>query len=154
MADHLIDRRLGNAAADREPLAVAGAMAACGRDGPRARITAELIDARTGFHLWSQTYDRDLKKILALQAEIAAAVTKSLKTTLLADATTIIEIGNTSIPEAQRRIGLCSRTRVSRILEGSGGIRPCPVIVAQLGRRSAAVRPLLCLDGADRRRSC
>ena len=35
------------------------------KQGDRARITAQLIDANDGYHLWSQTYDRELKDIFA-----------------------------------------------------------------------------------------
>lgn len=49
------------------------------KQGDRARITAQLIDANDGYHLWSQTYDRDLKDIFAVQDEIAAAVADELK---------------------------------------------------------------------------
>jgi TolB-like protein/tetratricopeptide (TPR) repeat protein len=70
------------------------------KDGNQVRITAQLINAATGFHLWSHTYDRDLKNVLTLQAEIATAVTMALKATLLADAAAIIEIGGTQIPAA------------------------------------------------------
>ena len=70
------------------------------KDGNQVRITAQLINAVTGFHLWSHTYDRDLKNVLALQAEIAAAVTNALQATLLADAATAIEIGGTQNPAA------------------------------------------------------
>jgi TolB-like protein len=70
------------------------------KDGNHVRITAELINALTGFQLWSQTYDRDLKSVLALQTEIATAVTKALQATLLADAATAIEIGGTQNPAA------------------------------------------------------
>lgn len=49
------------------------------KQGDRARITAQLIDASNGYHLWSQTYDRDLKDIFATQDEIAAAVADELK---------------------------------------------------------------------------
>jgi TolB-like protein/Tfp pilus assembly protein PilF len=70
------------------------------KDGNQVRITAQLINATTGFHLWSQTYDRDLKNVLALQWEIATAVTKALKATLLTDAATSIEIGGTQNPAA------------------------------------------------------
>ncbi|HEY4972327.1 MAG TPA: hypothetical protein VII41_01895, partial [Steroidobacteraceae bacterium] len=70
------------------------------KDGNHVRITAELINALTGFQLWSQTYDRDLKSVLALQTEIATAVTKALQATLLADAATTIEIGGTQNPAA------------------------------------------------------
>jgi serine/threonine-protein kinase len=70
------------------------------RDGLHVRITAQLIDAKTGFNLWSHTYDRDLKSVLALQTEIATAVTKALQASLLSDAATNIEIGGTAIPTA------------------------------------------------------
>jgi len=70
------------------------------KDGNQVRITAQLINASTGFHLWSQTYDRDLKNVLALQTEIATAVTKALQATLLADDAAIIEIGGTQNPAA------------------------------------------------------
>ena len=70
------------------------------KDGNQVRITAQLINASTGYHLWSQTYDRDLKNVLALQTEIATAVTKALKATLLTDAATTIEIGGTQNPAA------------------------------------------------------
>ena len=40
------------------------------RSGDRVRITAQLIDALTGNHLWAERYDRDLKDIFALQDEI------------------------------------------------------------------------------------
>lgn len=53
------------------------------RQGERVRIVAELINAADGRELWSQTFDRDLKDIFAVQAEIAGAVATSLKLTLL-----------------------------------------------------------------------
>jgi TolB-like protein len=70
------------------------------KDGSHVRITAQLINAVTGFHLWSQTYDRDLKDILKLQTEIALAVTRALQATLLADAAAKIELGGTQNPQA------------------------------------------------------
>jgi TolB-like protein/tetratricopeptide (TPR) repeat protein len=70
------------------------------KDGNQVRITAQLINASTGFHLWSQTYDRDLKNVLTLQTEIATAVTKALQATLLADVAATIEIGGTQNPAA------------------------------------------------------
>ena len=45
----------------------------------RVRITAQLINVGDGFHLWSQTFDRDLKDIFAVQEEIARAVVAGLK---------------------------------------------------------------------------
>ena len=48
----------------------------------RVRITAQLIDASNGFHVWSQTYDRDLKDIFAIQDEIANAIAGELQVKL------------------------------------------------------------------------
>jgi TolB-like protein len=49
------------------------------------RINVQLIDAVTGFQLWSKTYDRDPGDVLKLQTDIAAAVAQALKVTLLGD---------------------------------------------------------------------
>ena len=51
--------------------------------GNRVRITAQLIEARTDTHLWSESYDRTLDDIFAIQDEIAADVVDALKITLL-----------------------------------------------------------------------
>lgn len=56
------------------------------KSGNRLRITAQLIDARTDKHLWSETYDRSLDDIFAVQDEIAAAVVGQLKVALLGEA--------------------------------------------------------------------
>jgi TolB-like protein len=70
------------------------------RDGNHVRITAQLINASTGFNLWSHTYDRDLVDVLKLQSEIADAVAGALKITLLGDIATRIELGGTHNPAA------------------------------------------------------
>ena len=56
--------------------------------GTEVRITAQLIDARADRQLWSETYDRPLVNIFALQDEIAAAVVSQLKLKLLGATTT------------------------------------------------------------------
>jgi adenylate cyclase len=48
------------------------------RSGEKVRITAQLIDAMTGYHLWAERYDRDLKEIFALQDEIALKILKTI----------------------------------------------------------------------------
>ena len=53
------------------------------KQGDRVRIVAELINAPDGSELWSRTFDRELKDIFAVQAEIAEAVSSSLELTLL-----------------------------------------------------------------------
>lgn len=70
------------------------------RSGNTVRITTQLINAVTGFHLWSQTYDRDLEDVLKLQTEIATAVAGALKVTLLGDEAARIELGGTHNPAA------------------------------------------------------
>jgi TolB-like protein len=50
--------------------------------GNALRITAQLVRAVDGFHLWSKTYDRELKDIFAVQKDIATAVANELKATL------------------------------------------------------------------------
>ena len=64
------------------------------------RVTTQLINAVTGFHLWSKTYDRDLGDVLKLQAEIATTVASALKVTLLGDEAARIELGGTHNPAA------------------------------------------------------
>jgi len=51
----------------------------------RVRITAQLLDAANGFHRWSETYDRELTDILAIQTEIAAAIADALRVNLSAE---------------------------------------------------------------------
>jgi TolB-like protein/Tfp pilus assembly protein PilF len=70
------------------------------RSGHTVRITTQLVNGVTGFHLWSQTYDRDLGDVLKLQTEIANAVASALKVTLLGDVTAKIELGGTRNPAA------------------------------------------------------
>src|SRR5882762_8539266 len=49
------------------------------REGNRIRITAELINTRNGFHLWSETYERELQDVFALQDEITRSIVDALK---------------------------------------------------------------------------
>jgi serine/threonine protein kinase/tetratricopeptide (TPR) repeat protein len=70
------------------------------RSGHAVRINTQLINAVTGFQLWSQTYDRDLGEVLKLQTEIANAVASALTATLLGDVSAKIELGGTHNPTA------------------------------------------------------
>jgi TolB-like protein len=70
------------------------------RSGHTIRVTAQLNDALTGYHLWSQTYDRDLGDVLKLQTDIATAVANALKVTLLGEVASRTEIGGTRNPSA------------------------------------------------------
>ena len=55
------------------------------RAGNELRITAQLINIADGYHLWSETYDRELKDIFVIQDEIALAVADKLKLTLVGE---------------------------------------------------------------------
>lgn len=59
------------------------------RDGNLIRVSASLIDAKTGFKTWSETYDRKLDDIFAVQQGIAAAVAQALQ----------IELGGDELPQ-------------------------------------------------------
>jgi adenylate cyclase len=52
------------------------------KEGGRVRVTAQLIDAKSGRHLWADHYDRDLKEIFAIQDEITIKIIKALRLTL------------------------------------------------------------------------
>lgn len=64
------------------------------------RVTAQLNNAVTGYHLWSQTYDRDLGDVLKLQTDIANAVANALRVKLLGNVAAKIEVGGTRNPAA------------------------------------------------------
>ena len=49
------------------------------RQGDKVRITAQLIDAESGFHLWSESFDRELQDVFAVQNEIAREVAAALQ---------------------------------------------------------------------------
>jgi TolB-like protein/Tfp pilus assembly protein PilF len=49
------------------------------RSGGRVRISAQLLHAPTDTHLWAESYDRDMRDILALQAEVASAIAKAIQ---------------------------------------------------------------------------
>jgi len=70
------------------------------RAGNTVRITVQLINALSGFHIWSQTYDRNLTDILKVQTEVATSVAQELKLRLSEDTSAQLELGSTSNPEA------------------------------------------------------
>jgi TolB-like protein/Tfp pilus assembly protein PilF len=70
------------------------------RQGDKVRITAQLIDARNGFHVWSQTYDRKLEDIFAIQDEIARAIGDELKVKIASPASPGTESAGTRNLEA------------------------------------------------------
>jgi TolB-like protein len=66
----------------------------------RVRVTAQLIEADTGYHLWSETYDRELDDIFAIQDEISAAIVAALSETLGLASTAAPQVAAVTNPEA------------------------------------------------------
>ena len=68
--------------------------------GARVRITAQLIDASNGYHLWSESYDRELCDVFDIQAEIAQKMAVALRGTLSREERALIGRGGTANGEA------------------------------------------------------
>lgn len=91
----------------------------------RVRVTVHLINAADGYHLWSQTYDRELKGIFAIQSEIAAAITEELKLHLTAQQKLAAEVvpptTNLAAYEAyllgRHRLNLGQRESIAQAIE-------------------------------------
>jgi TolB-like protein/tetratricopeptide (TPR) repeat protein len=66
----------------------------------KVRITAQLIDAQTGFHVWSETYDRELKDVFAIQDEIARSIGDEMKVKIVGTGSNAGGSGRTTNPEA------------------------------------------------------
>jgi len=64
--------------------------------GAQVRITAQLIQVDNGFHLWSETYDRELTDVFAIQDEIANEILKQLRSKLLTEDVVVAEAKRTS----------------------------------------------------------
>jgi TolB-like protein len=72
------------------------------KDGTQLRITTQLINGRSGAHLWSRTYDRELKDVFALQEEVAKDVAKALSIKLDVGDLPRIQGGTTNVEAYDR----------------------------------------------------
>lgn len=91
------------------------------RAGDRVRITAQLIRASDGFHVWSEVYDRTLDDIFAIQDEIAGKVGSALSASLLGDTTGTQFAGvTTADPDAY---DLYLQARKARATYSYGGLQ-------------------------------
>jgi adenylate cyclase len=70
------------------------------KSGDQVRITAQLINVEDGFHIWSETYDRKMEDIFALQDDISLKITEKLKITLAGDQNSVSDKKRTSNMEA------------------------------------------------------
>lgn len=73
------------------------------KSGERVRVTAQLVDAKNSAHVWSHTYDRDLKEVLSVQADIAAAVAEALEITLEGAGVSGARAAHSASPQAFER---------------------------------------------------
>jgi serine/threonine-protein kinase len=74
------------------------------KQGERVRIVAELINAVDGRELWSETYDRDLKDVFAVQSEIAKSVAEQMKVKLLGETVRSDAAGSSQNPAAHNAV--------------------------------------------------
>lgn len=70
------------------------------RSGQRVRVTAQLIDASTDRHLWAHSYERDLRDVLTLQAEVAGAIVNEVNGKLTPQQRTRVTTPRPANPEA------------------------------------------------------
>jgi adenylate cyclase len=91
--------------------------------GNRVRITAQLIDANTGGHLWAERYDRDLTDIFTVQDEVTGQIVTALKVTLTPTEKSLIATGGTTNAEAHdcvlRARQLLSRAFTREVVENA-----------------------------------
>ena len=96
------------------------------KSGDRVRITAQLIDSKTGGHVWADRYDRDLTDIFAIQDEISKAIVAALRVKLLPEEKKAIETRGTSSVEAYN-LYLMARQQWTDL--GMGDVRRQEMIV-------------------------
>jgi len=67
------------------------------RSGDRLRVSAQLVNAADGYHLWSRQYDRELKDLFAIQEEIAHLIAQSLEVTLDSESQPLVRGGTENV---------------------------------------------------------
>jgi adenylate cyclase len=105
--------------------------------GSRVRITAQLIDGRSGGHVWAERYDRDLTDIFGIQDEISKAIVDALKLKLLPAEKKAIEQRGTTSAEAYNLYLMARKYWVS----GNYGDRRREDRVVRLCRRAVEIDP-------------
>jgi len=102
------------------------------KGGSTLRITAQLIDSQTGFHMWSETYDRDASDVLKVQDDIAGAIATALHTRL----------GGSEAAQAGRSLPMTGPSPVTRSSARPGQGAPSPTCYGPCGTpRSATPSP-------------
>jgi len=88
------------------------------RAGDRVRITVQLIDASSERHLWGKSYERDMKEVLALQGEVAAAIVDEIQVSVTPQEETRLRDARAVNPEAYEAY-LKGRYLIERRTEGT-----------------------------------
>jgi TolB-like protein len=92
------------------------------RSGARVRVTAQLIDATTGTHVWAERYDRQLEDVFALQDEVAQQIVSALAIQLTSDEEARLARSERTTPEAYdallRGLELLRRFTPTTIVQG------------------------------------
>jgi TolB-like protein/tetratricopeptide (TPR) repeat protein len=103
------------------------------KSGNRVRITAQLIKTDDGYHLWSETFDRELTDVFAIQDEIAGAILDQLKMQLLGEPSRVVPSyrTDTEVYELYLQARNLVRERTQKSIE----------LAAQLLERSIALDP-------------
>ncbi|HSN73060.1 MAG TPA: tetratricopeptide repeat protein [Steroidobacteraceae bacterium] len=70
------------------------------KSGNRIRVTAQLIDAATGYHAWSETFERELADVFAIQTEIAQSIVRAMRVKISPTEASRLELGGTRDPQA------------------------------------------------------
>jgi len=94
------------------------------KSGDRVRITAQLIRADNGYHLWSETYDRDLDNIFEVQDEIATKITAALLPQLVRESdvdTTVTASSDYEVPAEAYQDYLLARDNFNRRTQSTIG---------------------------------
>jgi adenylate cyclase len=87
------------------------------KSGDKLRVTAQLIDARTDTHIWSDTYDRTLDDVFAIQDEISASIVEQLKVTLLGGARFAMQIDTKAYDSYLKAQFIVNTNNIARIRE-------------------------------------
>ncbi|MCF2514140.1 TIR domain-containing protein [Sphingomonas sp. G124] len=107
------------------------------KSGNRVRITAQLIDGKSGGHVWAERYDRDLTDIFAIQDEISQAIVSALKVNLLPEEKSAIESRGTGDANAYNLYLMARKYWVS----GNYGDIKREQRVIRLARRAVEIDP-------------
>ncbi len=107
------------------------------REGNQIRVTAELIDAASGYHVWSQTYDRNWQDLLVIQDDLSRSIISTLQVVLSSD--------------VAQRVGQSPTAQIAAFdlyLSGISKLRQQPPTPEQLDTAEEAFRDAIAIDPA------